>query len=77
MAVEGSNFGQLNYGYIWTGNMGCSGTESHIRFCSNVNGAFGHSTSCNRNDSVGVICSSRLSLNLRCLNLRCLGLNLR
>ena len=59
MAVEGSNFGQLNYGYIWTGNMGCSGTESHIRFCSNVNGAFGHSTSCNRNDSVAVICSSR------------------
>jgi hypothetical protein len=64
VAVDGSRYGQLDYGTIWTGNMGCSGTESHVRFCSKITQAFGHNTACNHNNSAGVICSSKLRLEL-------------
>lgn len=58
LVVEGSKYGQLNYGHIWTGNMGCSGNESNLQECRGFASAFGYNTSCNRNASVGIICNS-------------------
>ncbi|XP_060574189.1 deleted in malignant brain tumors 1 protein-like, partial [Ruditapes philippinarum] len=64
VVVDGSRYGQLDYGTIWTGNMGCSGTESHVRFCSKITQAFEHNTACSHNNSVGVICSNHTSVRL-------------
>jgi hypothetical protein len=60
IVVNGSRYGQLNYGTIWTGNMGCLGTATDIRSCPRFAQSIGHNTACNHNNSVGIICSSKL-----------------
>ncbi|XP_045183479.2 scavenger receptor cysteine-rich type 1 protein M130-like [Mercenaria mercenaria] len=56
VVVKGSNYGLLNYDTIWTGNLGCDGSEAHIKYCKSIASAFGTNTACNHTLDVGVKC---------------------
>ncbi|XP_053387201.1 deleted in malignant brain tumors 1 protein-like [Mercenaria mercenaria] len=56
VAVKGSVYGHLNYGTIWSGNLGCNGNETDVRYCSGYSTAFRSTTACNHSENVGVIC---------------------
>eukprot|EP00058_Branchiostoma_floridae_P023683 XP_002609173.1 hypothetical protein BRAFLDRAFT_92536 [Branchiostoma floridae] len=43
-------------GRIWLSNVGCSGREPHLSYCSH--GLWGYTSSCSHSQDVGVICKS-------------------